>query len=220
MDIEGMGPQTVKTLIDEGFITDEADIFTLQADPLLELERFGEKKVSNLLEAIEKAKQRPLAQFIGSLGIDGVGGTVAQLLSNQFRSIETLAAAEAERIEEIEGIGPILAQNIVTWFNDEHHQTIIQKMQQAGVNMQAEEKVIASENLAGQTFVLTGTLPNMTRDEAKALIESHGGKVTGSVSKKTNFVVVGDSAGSKAEKAEKLGIRMLSEYDLKAMIGD
>lgn len=218
MDIEGMGPQTVKTLIDEGFITDEADIFTLQAEPLLELERFGEKKVANLLEAIEKAKQRPLSQFIASLGIDGVGSTVAQLLVDRFRSVDALASADVETIDDIEGIGPILAQNIVDWFNDSHHQMILEKMRQAGVNMVGEEKVIASNTLAGQTFVLTGTLPNLTRDEAKTLIESHGGKVTSSVSKKTNFVVVGASPGSKAEKAEKLGVTMLSEDELKAMI--
>jgi len=220
MDIEGMGSQTVKTLIDGGFIQDEADIFYLTAEPLLELEGFGEKKVTNLLQSINRAKERPLSQFVSSLGIDGVGGTVAQLLTDRFRSIDAIAAATNDEIVEIEGIGPIIAENIVSWFQDEHHQNIIRKMREAGVNMQAEERVVASDSLVGSTFVLTGTLPTMSRDEAKALIQSHGGKVTGSVSKKTSYVVVGDSPGSKAEKAATLGIPVLSEDDLKALVGE
>ncbi len=220
MDIEGMGPQTVKTLIDEGFIKDEADIFYLQPEPLLALERFGEKKVTNLLESINRGKRRPFSRFLSSLGIDGVGGVVANLLTEKFRTIDSLANAELASIEDIEGIGPIIARNIVTWFDDDHHRTIIDKMRQAGVSMESEEQVLASNTFEGKTFVLTGVLPNMSRDEAKALIVSHGGKITGGVSKKTNFVVVGDSPGSKAEKAATLGIPILSEEDLKAMLGE
>ncbi|GAB4509093.1 MAG: NAD-dependent DNA ligase LigA [Anaerolineae bacterium] len=220
MDIEGMGPQTVKVLIDAGIIHDEADIFYLQAEPLLELERFGEKKVANLLESIAKAKHRPLWQFLTALGIDGVGSTVAQALSAHFRSVDALMVATTDSVEEIDGIGPILAENIVAWFAEEHHHRILEKMRQAGVNMQAEERVMVSDTLAGKTFVLTGTLPNLTRDEAKALIESHGGKVTGSVTKKTSYVVVGDSPGSKAEKAAQLGIPTLGEDDLRALIAE
>lgn len=219
MDIEGMGPQTVGTLIAEGFITDEADIFYLQAEPLLELERFGEKKVENLLAAIDRARHRPLAQFIGSLGIDGVGGTVAAALADHFRSIDALMNADAEAIEAIDGIGPILAGSITEWFADDFHREVLDKMRRAGVNMQAEEKVVASDKLAGLTFVLTGTLPTMTRDEAGELIQAHGGKVTGSVSKKTSYVVVGDSPGSKAEKAAKLEIPIIDEDELKRMTG-
>ncbi len=213
-----MGPQTVKTLIDEGIITDEADIFTLQAEPLLVLERFGEKKVANLLDSIEKARHRPLWQFVAALGMDGVGSTVSQILTDHFDSIQTLAAATVEEIKALDGIGPILAENIVTWFADEHHQHILAKMRQAGVNMQAEAKLKASEKFAGLTFVLTGTLPTLTRDEASDLIKAHGGKVTGSVSKKTNYVIVGDSPGSKVEKAAALGVPILNEDDLKNLI--
>lgn len=220
MDIEGMGPQTVRTLIERGFITDEADIFTLTREPLLELEGFAEKKVDNLLESIERAKTRPLDRFLGSLGIDGVGSTVAALLADRFGSIDALADATPEEIEEIEGLGPILAQNIVDWFDDSFHEDILQKMRDAGVKMQAEKREIASDALAGQTFVLTGTLPTMTRDEAGELIKAHGGKVASSVSKKTSYVVVGDSPGSKAEKAAQLGVTILSEDDLKALIGE
>lgn len=220
MDIDGMGPQTVKTLIDQGFITDEADIFYLQAEPLLELEGFAQKKVDNLLNAIENAKHRPLARFLASLGIDGVGGTVAGFLSSTFGSIETIQNATAEQIEEIEGIGPILAQNIVEWFEDDYHRQILDKMRRAGVQMQAEEKQASSSKLEGLTFVLTGTLPTMTRDEARALIEAHGGRVTSNVTKKTHYVVVGESPGSKADKARQNNIPMIGEDELKAMTHD
>ena len=308
MDIEGMGPQTVKTLNDKGIITDEADIFYLTAEPLLELEKFADKKVSNLLASIETAKSRPLTQLMTSLGIDGVGSTVAALLADHFGSIEALvqtarATKQAEsafmqaaqplltqlenhppdqpdpdylrgiqrlhnpltelapryleandlptrlnrllkpiyavapgdyealavalqqlikaatRLIQIEGLGPILVQNIVDWFADENNQRILEKMRAAGVNMAAEKKEAASSILADLTFVLTGTLPTLTRDEATALIEAHGGKVTSSVSKKTSYVLVGESPGSKANKAASLGIPILSEDDLKSLVG-
>jgi DNA ligase (NAD+) len=214
MDIEGMGPQTVKTLIDGGFISDEADIFYLQAEPLMTLEGFAEKKVENLLASIDKARQRPLWQLIASLGIDGVGSTVAQLLADKFRSVEMLSFASREAIEDIEGLGPILAQNIVDWFADENHVRLLEKMHEAGVNMVAKDRVVAGTALDGLTFVLTGTLPTLSRDEASDLIKAHGGKVTASVSKKTSYVLLGESPGSKAEKAAALGIPTISEDDL------
>jgi DNA ligase (NAD+) len=219
MDIDGMAQRTVQTLIDGGFIQDESDIFYLPAEPLLELEGFGEKKVENLLASIDAARKRPLWQLITSLGIDGVGGTVAQLLTDRFRSIEALSFASAETIEEIEGIGPILAQNVVEWFADEDNVHLLEKMKNAGVNMQAAERVMAGNKLDGQTFVLTGTLPTMSRKDAGNLIKAHGGKVTSSVSKKTSYVLVGESPGSKAEKAAKLGVTIISEDDLLAMVG-
>lgn len=300
MDIEGMGPQTIAALIEEGLIQDEADIFTLQAEPLLALEGFAEKKVENLLSSIEAAKARPFEQVLTSLGIDGVGSTVAGLLTDNFASMadlqvtaEQISGAEEsfirntrpvitaatadddveklrnrllqpttelaprymdgaelgprfERllrplqlsaesvtfIEEqlqglidvsrplhaIEGLGPILARNIVDWFTDQHNQTVLTKMQVAGVNMKAEEKVLAGTALAGQTFVLTGTM-SVPRGEIKALVEANGGKVTGSVSKKTSYVVAGDSPGSKVEKAGKNGVPILSEGELRALLG-
>ncbi|GIL14187.1 MAG: DNA ligase [Chloroflexota bacterium] len=219
MDIEGMGPQTVKTLIEKGFIQDEADIFYLRREPLLELEGFADKKVDNLLASIEAAKQRPLAQFLASLGIDGVGGVVASLLADHFGSIDALQNATAEQIDEIEGIGPVLAQNVVDWFADPHHRRVLDKMRAAGVNMQAERKAAASDKLAGMTFVLTGTLPTLSREQATELIEMHGGKVTGSVSKKTSYVLMGDSPGSKADKARALGVPIIDEAGLRRLIG-
>jgi DNA ligase (NAD+) len=218
MDIEGMGPQTVKTLIEKGFIQDEGDIFYLKREPLLELEGFADKKVDNLLASIEAAKHRPLAQFIAALGIDGVGGVVAGLVADRFGSIEALAQAAVEEVDEIEGIGPILAQSVVDWFADAHHQRVLDKMRVAGVNMQAEQKVTASDALAGLTFVLTGTLPTLSREQASELIEAHGGKVTSGVSKKTSYVLMGDSPGSKADKARELGVPIIGEDELKRMV--
>lgn len=219
MDIEGMGPQTVKMLIDKGFIQDEADIFYLQAEPLLELEGFGQKKVENLLKSIEEAKTRPLAQLITSLGIEGVGSTVGGILANHFGEIHTLGAAAVEQIQEIEGIGPIIAQNIADWFADDRHRILLDKMRAAGVTMQGQEKVVAGDSLTGMTFVLTGALPTLSREQAEALIVAHGGKVTSSVSKKTSYVLVGDSPGSKKEKAEQLGVPLISEEELRQMLG-
>ena len=301
MDIEGMGPQTISALINNGLIQDEADIFTLQAEPLLALEGFAEKKVENLLKAIEAAKARPFAQVLTSLGIDGVGSTVAGLLTDNFASMAELQAAAAQirdaelsflretrpllpaaaaddsdvekllyrlrrpttelapryldapelapRLERllrplrlsgeavtaiaeqlqalinasrplhaIEGLGPILAQNIVDWFTDGHNQTVLKKMQAAGVAMQAEEKEAAGTALAGRTFVLTGTM-SVPRGEIKSLVEANGGKVTSGVSKRTSYVVAGDSPGSKVEKAAKNGVPIISETELRALLG-
>ena len=219
MDIEGMGPQTVKTLIEKGFIRDEADLFSLQREPLLELEGFAAKKVDNLLASIEAARQRPLGQLISSLGIDGVGGVVANLLAEAFVSMDGLMSASAEAMDDLEGIGTVLAQNVVDWFADPDHRALLEKMRAAGVNMQNTPREAAGDSLTGLTFVLTGTLPTLTREAAENLIQSHGGKVTGSVSKKTSYVLMGDSPGSKAEKARQLGVPILSEPEFLNMIG-
>lgn len=218
MDIEGMGPQTVKQLIDTGLIHDEGDIFYLQPEPLFKLEGFATKKVENLIASIEKAKSRPLPQLLASLGIDGVGGTVAELLAAHFGSIDALLNASVQAIDDLEGIGPILAQNIADWFADPYHRALLDKLRAAGVNMAGAVQAAESDKLAGKTFVLTGTLPTMSREQAEALIKAHGGKVSGSVSKKTSYVVVGDSPGSKAEKAQQLGVPMLSEDDLRTLV--
>lgn len=218
LDIEGFGGRTVQTLIDKGMITDEADIFSLTAPPLLELEKFGEKRTENLLKAIENAKQRPLARVLTALGIDGVGETVAESLAAHFNSLDALAAAQPDAIQQIDGIGPILAQNIPAWFAVPHHQIVIEKLRAAGVNFTAERAAPASDRLGGQTFVLTGTLPTLSREQAEDLIKSHGGKISGSVSKKTGYVLMGDSPGSKADKARELGVKIISEADLLALI--
>lgn len=219
LDIEGMGPQTVKTLIAREIIRDTADIFTLNTEKLDGIEGFAEKKITNLMASIDAARQRPLGQFITALGIPGVGSTVATQLANHFGSIEALTAATPEQILDLGGIGPILAPSIAEWFADPFNQQLLDKMRAAGVTMQAQAKVRAGDTLDGKSFVLTGTLPTLTREQASELIESHGGKISSSVSKKTDYVLVGDSPGSKAEKAAKLGVTIISEEDLLRMIG-
>lgn len=217
MDIEGLGGQTVKQLIETGLIQDEADIFFLTAEPLLELEGFAEKKVAALLASIEAAKARPLDIVLSSLGIDGVGSTVAVALAGTFGNMDALETATAEQLTQVEGVGSILAENVVAWFGSPYHRQILAKLRHAGVTMAAERRVAVSDSLAGLTFVLTGTLPTLSRDDASALIEAHGGKVTGSVSTKTSYVVVGESPGSKADKARELGIPILDEAGLRAL---
>ena len=220
MDIEGFGTKIGRRLIDEGLIHDIADVYAIVADDLIGLEGFAETSAENLIASVSASKARPLWRVITALGIKGVGGTVAQLLSDHFGTLDALAAASAEEIEDIPGLGPHTAANIVAWFSKEHNQTVIDKLRAAGVTTEAERVEAQSDALAGMTFVLTGTLPTMTRDEAKALIEDHGGKVTGSVSGKTSYVVAGESAGSKLTKAQDKGIAVLDEDGLRALVSE
>ncbi len=220
LDIDGMGGQTVRTLIDKGLIRDEGDIFSLTPEPLLELEGFAEKKVQKLFDSIAAAKQRPLERVITALGIEGVGSTVAVSLADAFGSLDALADASVEALDAIEGIGEALAESIYTWFRDPYHLSVLEKLRQAGVNFQGAVREKAGNQLEGKTFVITGTLPTLSRDEAGELIEAHGGKVTGSVSKKTSYVLMGDSPGSKAEKAAALGVPIISEDELREMIAE
>jgi DNA ligase (NAD+) len=220
MDIVGLGERGVRLLLEQGLIEDEADLFSLQAEDLIDLEGFAEKKVQNLLESIEAAKDRPLARLVGALGIRGVGHVNAALLVNHFHTLDALAAASQEELENIDGLGPHTAQAITEWFANERNQELIEKFRSAGLRFEEKKEEPASDTLAGLTFVLTGTLPNLSRDEAKAIIEKHGGKVTGSVSKKTSYVVVGESPGSKLTKAEKLEIPILDEATLLELSGE
>lgn len=220
MDIDGLGERGVRLLLTNGLIEDEADLFTLNGEDLLELEGFAEKKVQNLLASIQAAKDRPLQRLIGALGIRGVGNTIAGVLVEHYHSLDELAAATVEELQSIEGLGPHTAGAIVEWFANERNRKLIEKFRAAGVRLEAQptETETASNHLEGLTFVLTGTLPNLKRDEAAALIEQHGGKVTGSVSKKTSFIVAGTDAGSKLTKAQDLGIPILGEDDLLSMV--
>ena len=220
MDIAGLGERGVRQLLAAGLIHDEADLFTLRAEDLLKLEGYAEKKVENLLKNIEAAKDRPLDRLIGALGIRGVGTTIAALLVEHYGSIDALAAATQEELEQIPGLGPQIAGAIVEWFSQERNRALIEKFRRAGVRLQREAQVQPASNaLAGMTFVLTGTLPTLTRSEAEALIAQHGGRVTGSVSQKTSYVVVGAEPGSKLQKAQQLGIPLLDEDGLLALIG-
>ena len=178
------------------------------------------RRCKRLLDSIEAAKQRPLERVITALGIEGVGSTVAVSLANHFGSLDTLANASVEALDAIEGIGEALAESIYNWFRDPYHQSVLEKLRQTGVNMQGAVREKAGNQFEGMTFVITGTLPTLSRDAATELIEAHGGKVTGSVSKKTSYVLMGDSPGSKAEKAASLGVPIIGEEELQRLLAD
>jgi DNA ligase (NAD+) len=207
MDIDGFGAKTGALLVEIGMIHDIADIYYLDREALLALEGFQEKKVDNLLNGVEASKGQPAGRFLTALGIRFVGGVVANLLLDAVGGIDALAASTQERLEEIEGIGPGTAVNIVTWFADPRNRRLLEKFRAAGLPFTVEKAVDADQPqpLAGQTFVITGTLPTLKRGEAKELIEQFGGKVTGSVSKKTDYLLAGEKAGSKLKKAGGFG---------------
>ncbi len=221
MNIDGLGEALVDLLIDQRFIRDAADLYSLsdRREELATLDRMGEKSVENLLAAIEASKQNDLSRLISGLGIPLVGERAAKLLAGHFRHLDgILTAAEAD-LTAIPEIGAKMAASIRQWADTEENQLLIGKFRAAGVNLSAlEEAGERSTLLSGQTFVLTGTLPTMSRDEAKALIEANGGKVSGSVSKKTSCVLAGEEAGSKLDKAVELGIRVLTEAEFLEMI--
>jgi DNA ligase (NAD+) len=216
MDIAGLGSQSVIQLVDAGLLHTVADIYdlALHRGALLELDRMGEKKVDNLLEGIEESKQRPPARFLHALGIRHVGTNVAKLLIDAFGSIDRLREATTEEIDDIPGIGPEIASSVYAYFRSKTNSELLERLKATGLPFSGERKestTVVSEFFAGKTFVLTGTLNSMSRDEAKEKIEARGGKVSGSVSKKTHYVVAGAEAGSKLTKAEELGVPILAE---------
>jgi DNA ligase (NAD+) len=221
MDIVGLGTKIVEQLVAEGMITDVADLFTLDRDSLLNLEGFAEKKADNMINAIAAAKNQPFNRLLTALGIRGVGGAIAGDLTRYFHNFDELSGATIEDLQSIEGIGPNIAQAIVDWFARPANQQVLSKLQTAGVwptEESAGDNQLSSQTLDGLIFVVTGTLINFTRTEIKAFIESHGGKVTGSVSKNTDFLVAGENAGSKLNKAQSLGVTVLSEEELSVMV--
>ena len=221
MDIVGMGGKIVEQLVGEGLLSDVADLYTLQRDDLLALDGFKDKKADNLLSAIAASKEQSLARLLTGLGIRGVGETMAADLTNHFADLDALAAATQEDLQNIEGIGPNIAAAIVDWFLLPFNQQLLGKLRDAGVNPSNQLSINSNQGagvLDGLTFVITGTLPYMSRDEAKAFIQSHGGKVTGSISAKTDYLLAGEKAGSKLTKAESLGIKIVSEEELKEML--
>lgn len=222
MDITTFGTQTAELLYQKGLIHDVADIYTLRKEDLLELEGFKDKKVDNLLTGIEASKERPADRLLTALGIRFVGNVVASLLIQALGSIDVIATASQEELEQIDGIGPQTALSIKVWFENEHNQTVIAKLRAAGLNFSTgrEISLSGSSTLSGLTFVITGTLPTMSRDEAATLIAQHGGKVSGSVSKKTDYLVAGEAAGSKLAKATELGITIIDEAGLKRLMVD
>ena len=221
MDVEGLGERTAQLLVERELVQDGADLYSLRPEDLLPLEGFAEKSVTNLLAAIEATRERPLAQVIAALGIRGVGFTVAQLLAGHYRSLDELAAAGREELEGIEGLGPHTAGAIVEWFARPRNQAFVDKLCRAGVRLEQETPAVPVEGpLDGLTFVITGTLPTMSREEATRFVERHGGRVTGSVSSKTSYLLVGDSpGGTKYRKAQQLEVPLIDEARLLEMVG-
>ncbi len=221
MDIVGLGIKIVEQLVEAGLVRDVADLYSLRREDLLKLEGFADKKADNLLQAIETSKTRPLSRLITALGIRGVGEVIAADLAKAFPDLDLLSRATLEDLQNVEGIGPNIAQAIVDWFSRPANQQVLQKLKAAGV---WPREVLAEKEkprvLEGLTFVVTGTLSGFTRDEVKAYIESYGGKVTDSVSKKTSYLVVGENPGSKLEKARTLGVPIIDENGLRRLTGE
>ncbi len=221
MDIQSFGFQTGELLVRQGLIRDVADIYFLRREDLLALEGFKDKKVDNLLAGIEASKAQPADRVLTGLGIRYVGSVVARLLLQAFGSLERLGQASLETLQAVEGVGPQIARSVVTWFEQPENQALMTKLQRAGLTLATTTERAQGEArpLAGLTFVITGTLPTLKRDEAQALIEQAGGKVTGSVSKNTSYLLAGEAAGSKLTKAQQLGVPILDEAGLHQLVG-
>ncbi len=211
MDIEGLGEQLIEQLVDRGLVTTPADFYKLGLIALAELDRMAEKSAQNVLDALAHSKSTTLPRFIYALGIRHVGESTAKTLARHFGTLDALMAASEEEMLAVEDVGPVVAQSILGFFHDPLNRELIAQLRAAGIHW--DESIVErdAQPLTGKTFVLTGTLPNLKRDEAQALIEAAGGKVSGSVSKKTSYVVAGEEAGSKLVKAESLGIPVLDE---------
>jgi DNA ligase (NAD+) len=218
MDIDGLGEAIVDQLVERGMVRNVADLYELTPEQLAGLDRLGEKSATKLHASIAASRNRPLERVISGLGIPFVGERTAQILARTFGSLDAIAAADAERLQAAEEVGPKVADSIRRFFEEPRNRELIERLRRAGLRFTEEKRGRAAGALSGKTFVLTGTLPSMTREEAKARIEAAGGKVSGSVSRKTSFVVAGEDAGSKLDKARALGIAILSQGELEAML--
>lgn len=220
MDIEGLGDVLVETLVDKGLVKDVGDLYALDVQTLANFERMGEKSATKVIEQIENSKQRGLQRLLFGLDIRHVGDGYAKRIARQFHTIENLANATVEQLDDIPDIGLSVAESVYQWFRNEKNIELIERLRNYGVKLEIEESstAILDENFVNKTFVLTGKLENFTRDEAAKIIEDRGGKVSSSVSKNTNFVVAGSDAGSKLTKAEALGVKVLSEEEFREMI--
>lgn len=220
MNIDGLGEANVVALVDNHLINTVADLYSLTALQLETLERFGKRSAEKLVKAIEASKNNPLDRVIFGIGIRNIGQAAAKLLCEKFGTIDAIMNATAEEISEIDGFGDVMSENVVKAFNDVHFAELIKALREKGVKMEYTSDKTGDNRFEGLIFVLTGTLPTMTRDEAKAIIERLGGKASGSVSKKTSYVLAGEEAGSKLTKAEQLGIPIISEDDFNKMIAE
>ena len=218
MDIEGLGPAVVQALVDKGLITTPADLYRLDPAQVAQLDGMGEKSAAKLQAALEKSKGQGLTRLLTAFGIRQVGAKAAQTLSRTFQTLDALMEATEEELTAVEDIGAITAQSLIQWFQSPQSRHLIQSLGEAGVSFQSTEAAVG-DALAGKTFVLTGTLTRFSRSEAKKLLEAQGAKVSGSVSKKTSYVVAGEAAGSKLTKAQELGVPVLSEEELLSLLG-
>jgi DNA ligase (NAD+) len=218
MNIDGLGEVLVNQLTERGLVKNVADLYKLTKDALLTLDRLGEKSAENVLAEIDASKQLPLERVIYGLGIRFVGGRTAQFLAEHFGSLDAITKASTEDLEEVNEVGPRIAESIVEFFADEHNRKLVSDLRKAGLTFTGQKKEKGTK-LAGKTFVLTGTLARHTRDEAKKMIEDAGGRVSGSVSKKTDYVVAGSDAGSKLDKARELGVSVIGEEELEGLVG-
>ena len=218
MDIDGLGEVLVNQLTERGLVKNVADLYKLTKDDLLQLERMGEKSAENVLAEIEASKKLPLERVIYGLGIRFVGERTAQFLAEHFGSLDAVMKASAEELEKVNEVGPRIAESIVEFFGDEHNRKLVSDLRKAALTFTGQKKEKGTK-LAGKTFVLTGTLVRRTRDEAKKMIEDAGGRVSGSVSKKTDYVVAGSDAGSKLDKARELGVSVVGEEELEGLVG-
>jgi len=218
MNIDGLGPAIIEQLLDKNLIKNIVDIYNLKIDDIKSIERMGEKSAQNLIKAIEDSKSNSLDKLINAFGIRYVGGKTAKILSQNFDSLEDFTKASADDFLKINEIGEVMAQSLEQFFTNPQTIDLINKLKEVGVNIKSEKNDLVDERLKDMTFVITGTLPNLKREEAANLIESHGGKVSGSVSKKTSYLLAGDEAGSKLTKAQELGINIINEEELLKMI--
>ena len=219
MDIDGLGEKIVDQLVDKGMVKDVADLYSLKLNQVAELERMAEKSAQNLLDEIEASRKRTLSRVIYALGILFVGERTGQLLAEQFGSLEELAEASAEDLEKVPEVGPKVSASIADFFSEQANRKLIKKLKEAGVRPTAEKREVKSDKLAGKSFVFTGALEHRSREEAGELVLQHGGKVSGSVSKKTDYLVVGADPGSKYDKAKELGVVVLTEAEFAMLLG-
>jgi DNA ligase (NAD+) len=221
VEIEGLGDKLVEQLVDAGVVRTLPDLYRLGLTALAGLERMADKSANNLLEALEKSKQTTLPRFLFGLGIRHVGEATAKELARHFGSLDAVMDATEEQLLEVSDVGPIVAQSIRTFFDQAHNREVVEQLRACGVSWpEGPPSVRAPQPLSGKTFVITGTLQTLSRDEAKDRVEAAGGKVAGSVSKKTDFVVAGTEAGSKLTKAQELGVAIIDEAALLAMLAD
>jgi DNA ligase (NAD+) len=218
MDIDGLGDKIVDQLVDKSLVKDVADLYSLKFRDVVELERFAEKSAQNLLAEIEASKKHSLARLIYALGIRMVGERTGQLLAAHFSSLDELAAATEEQLLEVGEVGPKVAASIAEFFSEAANQRIIKKLDKAGLRPTTEKRIFKSQKFAGKSFVFTGGLANRSREQAAELVQQHGGKISSSVSKKTDYVIVGTDPGSKYDKAKELGVPVLTESEFDKLV--